>query len=255
SFGMIPRRPPSLPAEPAMEDAFNALDDILFDLQPFTVQGTVAETSEPLDKSSFLLDSSFADDTTSNDSLVSDAISKQYTCSPYPMTLKSKEDLESISTHHDDVLVFDHESLKRKVYSWLSQLPDIPGPELRCVNVSFSVSPTTTDDASNTQECIPEIERLMRHMDLFNDSDRGDYTTSSIAEEGHEMQRDVLVNEESEDCILADVGATLDGYHEALLHIQMLLSPADNHISHFRPSLRRRYPRGLEEEARKDIEL
>ncbi|KAK2471176.1 hypothetical protein H9L39_17407 [Fusarium oxysporum f. sp. albedinis] len=243
-----------------MEDAFNALDDILFDLQPFTVQGTVAETSEPLDKSSFLLDSSFADDTTSNDSLVSDAISKQYTCSPYPMTLKSKEDLESISTHHDDVLVFDHESLKRKVYSWLSQLPDIPGPELRCVN-AYSDACTIASIARPTQsmgqgrECIPEIERLMRHMDLFNDSDRGDYTTSSIAEEGHEMQRDVLVNEESEDCILADVGATLDGYHEALLHIQMLLSPADNHISHFRPSLRRRYPRGLEEEARKDIEL
>ncbi|RKK12625.1 hypothetical protein BFJ67_g18063 [Fusarium oxysporum f. sp. cepae] len=148
TLGKCSSQPLSSTISQAMSDAFVALDDITVDLKPIALRDSAQGIPRAFDIWKFSLDSLSVHKSVSSYSKLSDATSKQCTYSP-SFVPESKERQGTVTTENDDhVSVFKHERLQQKSNGWLSQLPDLPGAELRPC--------TTTPRDPSRQERLPE---------------------------------------------------------------------------------------------------
>ncbi|EMT71564.1 hypothetical protein FOC4_g10010070 [Fusarium odoratissimum] len=141
----------------AINDAFDALDGIHFDLQPFTVQETLREDSATLERRKFSWEtpSTSSYHAISEDTFASDEKPPLYICSPSSVVSTAHEQLRSILP--DDItgtFVNSCESNNQQVHRWLSELPDIPWLDMSYVDVSPSTLSRITEDDPNAH-CRP----------------------------------------------------------------------------------------------------
>ncbi|RYC77625.1 hypothetical protein BFJ63_vAg19501 [Fusarium oxysporum f. sp. narcissi] len=267
TLGKCSSQPLSSTISQAMSDAFVALDDIAVDLKPIALRDSAQGIPRAFDIWKFSLDSRSVHKSVSSYSKLSDATSKQCTYSP-SFVPESKERQGTVTTENDDhVSVFKHERLQQKSNGWLSQLPDLPGAELRCVNTLHhdTQRPESTRTAARTSRDMGQqrestigktgIQELLHHMDLFNNCNCGNHAARTLIEESQVVKRDSRPTEEFEPPAQTNLREILDDYHEALLHIQTCSRPSDICTLRYRPSIRRQYPRGLDEEARESTGL
>jgi hypothetical protein len=152
TFGRMSYQSGSFPMDQTIKGTFDALDDIQFDLQPFTVQEAIREDSETLERPRFSWETSSASSyhPNSNESFDSDERSQLYICSPSSVISKSHQHIQSILPEDiTGTFVNNCESLNQQVHRWLSELPDIPWLDVRCVDVGFSILPIITKSPSN----------------------------------------------------------------------------------------------------------
>lgn len=141
TFDQTSYQPTPLEMDATINSAFDALDDIQFDLQPFTVQGTLRKDSVTLERRRFSWEtlSTSSYHAISDNTLASDEKSQLYICSPSSAISTNDEKLRSILP--DDItgtFPNDYDSLDQRVHRWLSKLPDIPWLDVSYVDVSLS---------------------------------------------------------------------------------------------------------------------
>lgn len=141
TFDQTSYQPTPLETDATINSAFDALDDIQFDLQPFTVQGTLRKDSATLERRRFSWEtlSTSSYHPISDNTLASDEKSQLYICSPSSVISTNDEKLRSILP--DDItgtFPNDYDSLDQRVHRWLSELPDIPWLDVSYVDVSLS---------------------------------------------------------------------------------------------------------------------
>ncbi|KAI1046635.1 hypothetical protein LB505_011172 [Fusarium chuoi] len=253
TFDQTSYQPIPLEMDATINSAFDALDDIQFDLQPFTVQGTLRKDSVTLERRRFSWEtlSTSSYHAISDNTLASDEKSQLYICSPSSAISTNDEKLRSILP--DDItgtFPNDYDSLDQRVHSWLSKLPDIPWLDVSYVD---ALDDTTEDESSSTvdteqlRESIPGTQGLLNYLDFLDTCYEGIQPTSPTR--GYvDYGRPELYD-------TTDPTTSLDAYHLSLLQIDTSSPFATEADRKFRPSMRRRYPRGLEKEARKSISV
>ncbi|KAI7759744.1 hypothetical protein LZL87_009067 [Fusarium oxysporum] len=246
-------QPTPLAMDATINGAFEALDDIRFDLQPFTVQETLREDSVTLERKRFSWEtpSTSSYHAISDNTFASDEKSQLYICSPSSVVSRAHEQLRSILP--DDItgtFVKSCESNNQRVHRWLSELPDIPWLDVSYVDalqesIEDESSPTT--DIEQPRAPLPGTEGLLNYLDFLDtcyDSIQPTSPTGEYTDYGKPELHDTT-----------DATTTLDAYHLTLLQIDSSSTFATTIDRKFRPSMRRRYPRGLEKEARRSISL
>lgn len=141
TFDRTSYQPTHLEMDATINSAFDALDDIHFDLQPFTVQKALRKDSATLERRRFSWEtlSTSSYHAISDNTFVSDDKSQLYICSPSSVISTNDEKLRSILP--DDItgtFPNKYDSLDQRVHSWLSELPDIPWLDVSYVDVSLS---------------------------------------------------------------------------------------------------------------------
>ncbi|KAF5620188.1 hypothetical protein F52700_11508 [Fusarium sp. NRRL 52700] len=233
--------------------AFEALDDISFDFQPFTVQETLREDSATLQRRRFSWEtpstSSYQD--ISGDTLASDEKSRLYICSPASATSKTHDQLRSVLPEDiTGTFVNSGESLDERVHRWLSELPDIPWLDISYIDAlheSIWEDSSSTTAIEQPREPLPGNEGLLDYLDFLDTCYESIQPTSPT--------RGYIDYGGFEPPTTTDPTTTLDPYHLTLLQIDSSSTFETNIDRNFRPSMRRQYPRGLEKEARKSISL
>ncbi|KAF5264544.1 hypothetical protein FOXYS1_4660 [Fusarium oxysporum] len=253
TFDQTSYQPTPLAMDAAINGAFDALDGIHFDLQPFTVQEALREDSATLERRKFSWEtpSTSSYHAISEDTFASDEKSPLYICSPSSVVSRAHEQLRSILP--DDItgtFVNSCESNNERVHRWLSELPDIPWLDVSYVDAlqeSTEDEPSWAINIEQSREPLPGTEGLLNYLDFLNicyDSIQPTSPTGEYVDYG-----------KPELHAATDPTTTLDAYHLTLLQIDSS-SPFTTTIGRkFRPSMRRRYPRGLEKEARRSISL
>ena len=146
-LGSIPRtfdqtyQPNHLEMDAAINSVFDALDDIHFDLLPFTVQKAPRKSSVKLERRTFSWEtlSTSPYQAISENTLASDEKSKLYICPPSSVISANDEKLRSILPNDlTGTFPNDYDSLDQRVHGWLSKLPDIPWLDVSYVDVSLS---------------------------------------------------------------------------------------------------------------------
>ncbi|KAF4435561.1 hypothetical protein FACUT_7092 [Fusarium acutatum] len=245
--------PTPLAMDTTINGAFEALDDINFDFQPFTVQETLREDSATLQRRRFSWEtpSTSSYHSISDDTFVSDEKSQLYICSPSSVASKAHEKLRSILP--DDItgtFVNSGESLDRRVHRWLSELPDIPWLDVSYVDAlpeSTGDESSSTTDIEQPRESISGTEGLLNYLDFLDTCYESIQPTSPTCGYIDYGKPDFHA--------ATDPTTTLDAYHLTLLQMDSSSAFATKVDWKFRPSMRRRYPRGLEKEARRSISL
>ncbi|PNP74319.1 hypothetical protein FNYG_12368 [Fusarium nygamai] len=242
-----------LAMDAAINGAFEALDNINFDFQPFTVQETVRKDSATLERRRFSWETP---STSSRHAISAEAFdsgenSQLYICSPSSVTSKAHEKLRSILL--DDItgtFASSGESLNRRVHQWLLELPDIPWLDVSYVDAlqeSTGDESSSTADTEQSSEPIPGTEGLLNYLDFLDTCYESIQPTSPtrgyVDYGGHDFHA------------ATDPTTTLDAYHLTLLQMDSSSAFATTTDRKFRPSIRRQYPRDLEKEARRSISL
>ncbi|KAF5717260.1 hypothetical protein FMUND_5915 [Fusarium mundagurra] len=252
TFDQSSYHPATLATDATISGAFEALDDINFDLQPFTVQESLREDSEILGRKRFSWETpSSSSHAISDDMLASDERSQLYICSPLSVVSKTHEQLGSILP--DDItgtFLNNHESLSQRVHRWLSELPDIPWLDVIYVDAlhesTGDESPSTTD-VEEPRDYIPGTEDVLNYLDFLDTCYEGIQPTSPT--------HGYIDYGKPDFHTAAHWTASLDAYHLTLLQMDSASAFATKTERRFRPSMRRQYPRGLEKEARRSISL
>ncbi|KAF5963808.1 hypothetical protein FBULB1_13159 [Fusarium bulbicola] len=223
--------------------AFEAFDGIHFDFQPFTVQEALREDSATLERRRFSWEAppTSSHQAISGDTLASDEKSQLYICSPSSVVSKSHENLHSILPEDiTGTFVNSRESLDQRVHRWLVELPDIPW--LDALEESSKDEASSTTDTEQPRESIPGTEGLLNYLDFLDTCYESIQPTSPT--HGY-------VDYGKPDLDAAtDLTTGLDAYQ-----MDSSSAFATKVDGKFRPSMRRRYPRGLEKEARKSISV
>lgn len=149
TFDQTSYQPTPLAMDATINGAFEALDGINFDLQPFTVQESLREGSATLGRRRFSWEtpSTSSYHAISDDTLANDQNSQLYICSPSSVISKAYGQLRPMLP--DDItgtFVNHHESLDQRVRQWLSELPDIPWLDVIYVDVSLPTLSSITED-------------------------------------------------------------------------------------------------------------
>ncbi|KAL9567419.1 hypothetical protein ACKAV7_008369 [Fusarium commune] len=251
----------------AMNDAFTALDDSIVDLNPIALQYSSEEIPGTSNISQFPPGSLSVDSFASSYSESSDARSKVYTYCPSPVP-ESKGRQGTFTQGNDaSACIFGHDSLQQKAEGWLHQPSNLTRVESRCVETlqHGNQRPKSTGTAARTcnnkrghRDSIngnPGTRGFLHHMDLFNDCNCDNHVARSLTKERCAIEKDGPVAGEFEAHTQENLRKVLDDYHTALLHIRSCYRPTNFCTLRYRPSLRRQYPRGLEEEAHQSMEL
>ncbi|KAF5543926.1 hypothetical protein FPHYL_11143 [Fusarium phyllophilum] len=231
---------------------FEALDDINFDFQPFTVQESLREDSAILERKRFSWETlSTSSHASSDDTVANDERSQLYICSPSSVVSKTHEQL--LSMLPDDItgtFLNNHESLNQRVHRWLTGLPDIPWLDVSYVD---ALHESTWDESSSktvteqSRESIPGTEGLLNYLDFLDTCYESIQPTSPT--------RGYIDYGKPDLDVATDLTTTLDAYHLTLLQMDSSSAFATKTDRKFRPSMRRRYPRDLEKEARRSVSL
>ncbi|EXM20444.1 hypothetical protein FOTG_11572 [Fusarium oxysporum f. sp. vasinfectum 25433] len=253
TFDQTSYQPTPLAMDAAINGAFDAFDGIHFDLQPFTVQETLREDSATLERRKFSWEtpSTSSYHAISEDTFASDEKSPLYICSPSSVVSRAHEQLRSILP--DDItgtFVNSCESNNQRVHRWLSELPDIPWLDVSYVDAlqeSTENEPSWAIDIGQSREPLPETEGLLNYLDFLNTCYDSIQPTSPTGEYVDYGKLELHA--------ATDPTTTLDAYHLTLLQIDSSSAFTTTIRRKFRPSMRRRYPRGLEKEARRSISL
>ncbi|KAF5558940.1 hypothetical protein FMEXI_135 [Fusarium mexicanum] len=231
--------------------AFEALDGIHFDFQPFTVQEALREDSATLERRKFSWEAppTSSHQAIASDTLASDEKSQLYICSPSSVASKTHDQLHSILPEDiTGTFVNNRESLDQRVHLWLVELPDIPW--LDALEESSEDEASSTTDTEQPRESIPGTEGLLNYLDFLGTCYESIQPTSPTR--GYVDPTRGYVDYGKPDLDAAtDLATGLDAYHLTLLQMDSSSAFATNVDGKFRPSMRRRYPRGLEKEARK----
>ncbi|KAJ4111440.1 hypothetical protein NW768_011793 [Fusarium equiseti] len=224
-----------------ISDIFDALDELKFDLDPFgTNEATKKNTYDhnyndydyeykPLPPLPALPSSTCIDSTQSDTSSLSFIFAQRF----------ELEKAYNESIRPKDVV---RDTVRQKVEKWLAQLPerhDVAQILRKDAMQSFKrqVTKRNRRQASEPINSIPSPQISDDTTIAVSDDCKLPFNkTDSIQMVGKQV---------------IDRGDELDGYHSALLHIHRP-SKSLGH-NNFRPSLRRQYPRGLEDEARLGI--
>ncbi|KAL9563799.1 hypothetical protein ACKAV7_012041 [Fusarium commune] len=260
-------QPISPAIDEAMNDAFVARDDSTVDLKPIALRYSSEEIPGAPSTSQFSRGSLSVDSFASSYSDSSDARSKVYTYCPSPLP-ESKETQDTFTSENDaSASIFDHDSPQPKAEGWLHEQSKVPGVESRCVETlqhdnqrhkSTRTAARTCNNKGGYRDFTtesPGAGSLPHHMDLFNDCNCDNHIARSLTKEHCAIEMGWPVTREFEPHNQENLREILDDYHTALLHIRSCYRPSDFCTSRYRPSLRRQYPRGLEEEAHRSIEL
>ncbi|KAF5974990.1 hypothetical protein FCOIX_7895 [Fusarium coicis] len=253
TFDQTSYQPTPLAMDATINGAFEALDGINFDFQPFTVQESLREDSATLERRRFSWEtpSTSSYHAISDDTLANDQNSQLYICSPSSVLSKACGHLRPMLP--DDItgtFFNNHESLDQRVHQWLSELPDIPWLDVSYVS---ALDESTGDESSSTtdtelpRESIPGTEGLLNYLDFLDTCYEIIQPTSPtrgyVDYGGHDFPA------------ATDATTALDAYHLSLLQMDSSSAFATKADRNFRPSIRRQYPRGLEKEARRSISL
>ncbi|KAI1073310.1 hypothetical protein LB507_010854 [Fusarium sp. FIESC RH6] len=223
-----------------ISDLFAALDELKFDLDPFGENETPKQDThdynydftyhqKPLPPLPALPSSTCIDSTQSDTSSVSFIFARRF----------EQEKAYNESIRPKDVI---RDTVQQKVENWLGQLPerhDVAQILRKDAMQSFKrqVTKRNRRQASEPINSIPSPQI-------------SDDTTIAVSDDCklpfNKTDSFQLVGKP-----VVDRGNELDGYHSALLHIHRP-SKSLGH-NNFHPSLRRQYPRGLEDEARLGI--
>ncbi|KAF5643503.1 uncharacterized protein FTJAE_3303 [Fusarium tjaetaba] len=254
TFDQASYQPTPLAMDATINGAFEALDGINFDFQPFTVQESLREDSATLERRRFSWEtpSTSSYHAISDDTLANDQNLQLYICSPSSVLSKACGQLRPMLP--DDItgtFVNNHKSLDQRVHQWLSELPDIPWLDVSYVDAldeSTGDESSSTTDTERTRESIPGTEGLLNYLDFLDTCYESIQPTSPTR--GYvDYGRPELYG------TTTDATATLDAYHLSLLQMDSSSASATKVDRKFRPSMRRQYPRGLEKEARRSISL
>ncbi|EWZ85772.1 hypothetical protein FOWG_10868 [Fusarium oxysporum f. sp. lycopersici MN25] len=253
TFDQTSYQPTPLAMDAAINGAFDALDDIHFDLQPFTVQKILREDSATLERRRFSCETppTSSYHAISEDTFASDEKPPLYICSPSSVASRAHERLHSILP--DDItgtFANSHDSNNQRVHRWLSKLPDVPWLDVSYVDPlqeSTEDEPSLAIDIEQSRGPLPGTEGLLNYLDFLNtcyDSIQPTSPTGEYVDHGKpELDAET------------DPTTTLDAYHQTLLQIDSSSAFTTTIGRNFQPSMRRRYPRGLEKEARRSISL
>ncbi|RGP77115.1 hypothetical protein FLONG3_4630 [Fusarium longipes] len=225
--------------EQNISDLFAALDELSFDIDPFNVHAAAREqyyNTKPLPPLPALPSSTCIDSARGDTSSTSSASF---------IFASGEEAYRQIKAYDKSIRPQDvvRETVQEKVHSWLSQLPFQPDiAELYRKQVMHSWKKWPTKHKRNQRSeplIIISSPRLSEDTTIAatDDSKTQDGDTESIRVLGKPHTRHDRRN-------------SLDSYHSALLHIQR---PNKTFSPKFYPTLRRQYPRGLEDEARLGI--
>ncbi|KAM0366734.1 hypothetical protein HYE67_001470 [Fusarium culmorum] len=224
--------------EQDISDIFAALDELSLDLDSFNNNNPTKEcyyTSKPLPPLPALPSSTCFDSTKSDTSSTSSA----------SFIFASGQAYKQIKAYDKSLRPQDvvRETVQQKVHSWLSQLPfrpEIAECYRRQTMHSWQKWPTKH---KRNQKSEPPI--------IVNSPRMSEDTTIAATDDGETQngERDSL-EAFKKPHIGHDRRRSLDSYHSALLHME---KPFANYTSKFCPTLRRKYPRGLEDEARLGI--
>ncbi|KAG4292681.1 hypothetical protein FPRO06_12169 [Fusarium proliferatum] len=229
TFDRTSYQPTPLEMDATINSAFDALDDIQFDLQPFTVQGTLRKDSSTLERRRF----SWETLSTSSYHAISD--------NTFGSDAKSQLYIFDITGTFPN----NYDSLDQRVHRWLSELPDIPW--LHALYDTTEDESSSPVDTERSRESIPGTPGLLNYLDFLDTCYEGIEPTSPTR--GYvDYGRPELYD-------TTDPTTSLDAYHLTLLQIDTSSPFATEADRKFRPSMRRRYPRGLEKEARKSISV
>ncbi|RKL38452.1 hypothetical protein BFJ72_g7263 [Fusarium proliferatum] len=248
TFDRTSYQPTPLEMDATINSAFDALDDIQFDLQPFTVQGTLRKDSSTLERRRFSWEtlSTSSYHAISDNTFGSDAKSQLYICSPSSVISMTHEKLCCIlPVDITGTFPNNYDSLDQRVHRWLSELPDIPW--LHALYDTTEDESSSPVDTERSRESIPGTPGLLNYLDFLDTCYEGIEPTSptrGYVDYGRPELHDTT-----------DPTTSLDAYHLTLLQIDTSSPFATEADRKFRPSMRRRYPRGLEKEARKSISV
>ncbi|KAF5590676.1 hypothetical protein FPCIR_6339 [Fusarium pseudocircinatum] len=255
TFDRTSYQPIPLAMDATISGAFEALDGINFDFQPFTVQESLREDSATLEKRRFSWEtpstSSSSYHAISDDTLANDQNSQLYICSPSSLVSKACGQLRPILP--DDItgtFVNNHESLDQRVHQWLLGLPDIPWLDVSYVDdldESTGDESSSTTDTEQPRDSIPGTEGLLNYLDFLDTCYESIQPTSPT--------RGYVDDRRPELCDTTDATTALDAYHLTLLQMDSSSAFATKADGKFRPSMRRQFPRGLEKEARRSISV
>ncbi|KAF5530816.1 hypothetical protein FNAPI_13475, partial [Fusarium napiforme] len=250
TFDQTSYQPTPLAMDATINGAFEALDGINFDFQPFTVQESLREDSATLERRRFSWEtpSTSSYHAISDDTLANDQNSQLYICSPSSVLSKACGELRPIL--QDDItgtFINNHKSLDQRVHQWLSELPDIPWLDVSYVDALYESTEdesSSTTDTEQSRESIPGTEGLLNYLDFLDNCCESIQPTSPT--HGYvDYGRPELYG------TTTDATTALDAYHLTLLQMDSSSAFATKLDSKFRPSMRRQYPRGLEKEARR----
>ncbi|KAF5664097.1 hypothetical protein FCIRC_10930 [Fusarium circinatum] len=248
TFDQTSYKPAPLAMDATINGAFEALDGIHFDFQPFTVQEALREDSATLERRRFSWEAppTSSQQAISGDTLASDEKSQLYICSPSSVVSKSHDYPHSILPEDiTGTFVNGGERLDQRVHRWLLELPDIPW--LDALEESSEDEASSTTDTEQPRESIPGTEGLLNYLDFLDTCYESIQPTSPT--HGY-------VDYGNPDLHAAtDLTTGLDAYHLTLLQMGSSSAFPTKADGKFRPSMRRRYPRGLEKEARKSISV
>ncbi|XEV01597.1 hypothetical protein FSHL1_006884 [Fusarium sambucinum] len=221
-----------------MLDLFATLDNIQFDFQSFTLQRLEDKYSEDMDRSPTLPTSECIKNFLESSS--TDGVPSQHMESSFYVIAPYSSALSKLCTANDEIKNTETETreiLQDRVHAWLSQLPD----QARVIP-PLSMKPHDYKNSVPNPLLHQEREPLVEATWLSD-------TLTVVESNGQTLQGHNGENNPYEFPTSVNHGGVLDYYHSALLNIHMASTPIGGFNSKFRPSVRRRYPRGAEEEA------
>ncbi|GKU05591.1 hypothetical protein FLAG1_08769 [Fusarium langsethiae] len=234
----VPRNNYTWHVEQDISDIFAALDELSLDLDPFNYHKPAKEcyyASKPLPPLPALPSSTCFDSTRSDTSSTSSA----------SFLFASGQEYKQIKAYDKSLRPQDvvRETVQQKVNSWLSQLPFRP-----------EVAETYRKQAMHSWRKWPTKHKRHQKSEpliIISSPRMSDDTTIAAIDDSKTQTGDTdSIKALGKRHIGHDRRNSLDSYHSALLHMQ---KPFENYNSKFCPTLRRKYPRGLEDEARLGI--
>ncbi|KAF5591257.1 hypothetical protein FPANT_5719 [Fusarium pseudoanthophilum] len=264
TFDQTSYQPTPLAMDATINGAFEALDGINFDFQPFTVQESLREDSATLERRRFSWEtpSTSSYHAISDDTLANGQDSQLYICSPSSILSKACGQLRPLLP--DDItgtFVNNHDSLNQRILQWLSKLPDIPWLDVSYVDAldeSTGDESSSTTDTEQLRVSTPGTEGLLNYLD-FLDTCYENIQPSSPTRGYVDYGRPGLYGSTT------DATTALDAYHLTLLQMDASSAFVTKVDRRFRPSMRRQYPREIserpkyltfpEKEARRSISL
>ncbi|KAL4731446.1 hypothetical protein ACLX1H_000413 [Fusarium chlamydosporum] len=230
-----------------MSDLFATLDELALDLVPFNYKDPPAKryhyNRKPLPPLPALPSSTCIDSTKSDISSTSSHFILFAPEQEYEKQFRAYD--ESLRTK--DVI---RDTVYDKVQRWLSQIPE--QPEIAATYIKKAVDAELSKKKALHSRKTPAMKhkRHQKSEPVISSPRMSDDTTIAATEESRTQHGG---SGSAKSCCADPTGdrvGILDGYHSAMLHIHMLSKDSN---AKFCPTMRRNYPRGLEDEARLGI--
>ncbi|KAM0545600.1 hypothetical protein ACHAPJ_011300 [Fusarium lateritium] len=222
-----------------MDEIFTILDDIQVDLTLFTLSERVQRVSLDTSGRQSSEESQWTDKTIYIDVSDGDVTTGGSVCSSLSSAPLIKTQPSKIEVYGDNISTraqIMHDELQESVYNWLSRIPD-----RRKVH-----QPQEGAQATDVAE-HPKLPPLLSRRNELLAKTPGTLTTIAEVEESRIFPGSTGENYNSRTIGASIPGGTLDAYHSALLHIQMLTRPGDYETyNNTSPSMRRSFPKRME---------